>query len=227
MYTETNAKEAKKMIMGKAGQIEALIAGFSGASNPKTVGIICHPHPLYLGTMNNKVVTTVVRTWQQLGFATIRFNFRGVGESEGQYDHGIGELQDLLSVLDWVKRESPTSEIWLAGFSFGAFIALQAAISERAVVGLLSIAPALPLFDFTVLPMPSCPWLIIQGDADELIGSEMVNGWYQSLPKSARSARSERCELIWVPGASHFFHGQLLEIKHAILSFINPSSSLP
>ncbi len=216
-------KEKKIFLEGPVGKLEALVSGIDDSDFKRGVGIICHPHPLYQGTMNNKVVTTVIRTWQQLGVATVRFNFRGVGESEGNYDEGVGEVEDLQAVFEWVQVQDPSVKIWLAGFSFGAFVATRFAAQNPALTGLLTIAPALSLFDFVKLKTPTCPWLIIHGEQDELVSVTKVKDWYQLL---VEDDQSKHIELVVLPQASHFFHGFLGELKIVIEEFWKSHHSL-
>jgi len=178
---------------------------------PTCFALICHPHPLYGGTMDNKVVTTLVRTAAALGAATVRFNFRGVGASEGRHDDGHGETGDVLAVIDWAAGRWPGARLWLCGFSFGAYVALAAA-SRRTVERLVTVAPPLRRMDVESLVLPGCPWLIVQGSADELVDSVEVQAWARSLLPPPRVAV--------LSGASHFFHGRLAELGAAAASFL-------
>lgn len=196
-------EETEVFINGPAGQLE-LLAGEPVGEERRAWGIICHPHPLFGGTMHNKVVTTLVRTFQNLGLNTLRFNFRGVGRSEGEYDNGDGELQDLLAVIDWVQRERGNFNIWLAGFSFGAYIALKAA-TQIPVKKLVTVAPPVQNFPVQNLPPITCPWVLVQGEQDEVVAASEVFAWAESQdPKPI---------IIRMPEASHFFHGQLSEMR--------------
>ena len=122
MHTVDKSGEERIYIAGPEGKLEANVSGLGSPLQVFNIGIICHPHPLHQGTMHNKVVTTVTRTWQKLGLATVRFNFRGVGESEGHYGEGKGEIEDLKAVIVFAQQRHPEAKIWLAGFSFGAVI---------------------------------------------------------------------------------------------------------
>jgi hypothetical protein len=163
--------EGRISLQGPAGVLETLTTTPSLESD--ITAVVCHPHPLYGGTMNNKVVYTVARAFNELGLRTVRFNFRGVGKSEGGYGEGIGETDDLLAVLSWVKRTRPNDRVWLAGFSFGSFVAARAA-QQWPTDQLVSIAPPVTHFDFTGFQLPSCPWLIVQGDQDEIVSASEV-----------------------------------------------------
>lgn len=175
-----------------------------------TLAIIAHPHPLYGGTMNNKVVHTVARAVCDLGVIAVRFNFRGVGLSEGEYDHGIGETQDLLAVADWCKEHYPGKALWLAGFSFGSYVAARSA-QFLLPKQLLSIGPPVERFDFDVLHDIFCPWLVIQGDEDEVVNPGKVYEWVER--------HKPKPDLIKLEGAGHFFHRRLLDLRQLIINY--------
>lgn len=194
------------VIPGPAGALEALAetpAGFGGAR----CAVICHPHPLYGGTMDNKVVTITARALQESGIATVRFNFRGVGASEGGFDDGRGETEDALAVADWAVRRWPAARLSVAGFSFGAYVAFQLA-SRRPVERLYTIAPPVRRFDFAAQPAPRVPWVVIQGDRDELVDVGAVLAWTRSVVPPPT--------VVVVEGAEHFFHGRLNELRTAV-----------
>lgn len=197
--------------------------------NPLRVGVVCHPHPLFQGTMDNKVVTTLTRTFRDLGMATLRFNFRGVGESEGEYANGIGEIEDLRAILQFLAKVSPNIELWLGGFSFGAMVSIQMALVYATNIvnadlpnlqGLISIAPAVQFLDSLDFFHPHCPWLIIQGGQDEIVPIKSVKDWYYQLEKHPGLSQSDTTQLIILPKATHFFHGHLQEIKETVARFI-------
>lgn len=203
--------ETKQFITGPAGQIEAMVA--EQPTDFERIGVICHPHPLHQGSMNNKVVTTITKAWFGLGLTTVRFNFRGVGESAGHYGDTLGERQDLEAVLQWVKRRYPHRALWLAGFSFGSTIAFQVA-KKGGIAHLLSVAPPVsPVnFDGEERIPASTDWVIIHGEEDELIAMAEVNAWHKQL-KAQKPAL-----LRTVPGASHFFHGRLLALRDLVVA---------
>ena len=159
--------------------------------------MLCHPLSTEGGSLNNKVVTMAARSLRELGAATVRFNFRGVGHSQGSFDHGNGERQDLLAVVDWVRAQRPGDALWLAGFSFGAYVSLRAA-GQVQPDALISIAPPAGRWDFASLVIPGCPWLVIQGDEDEIVEPQAVYDWIDTLKRKP--------ELVRMPGTSHFFH---------------------
>lgn len=174
--------------------------------------VICHPHPLYGGTMENKVVTTLMRTFNELDFKTVRFNFRGVGASTGEHASGIGETEDLLELLAWVHQVLPYDEIWLAGFSFGAYVAYRVATLsdyKRLIKGLILIAPPVIYSEFAMLPEPTMPWWVVQGEADELIYPKKVFAWLNTKINAPH--------LIRMSATSHFFHGKLTELKNKLI----------
>ena len=193
-------------IDGPAGPLEALVevpAGFAGGD----CAVVCHPHPLYGGTMHNKVVHTTARALQELGFATVRFNFRGVGASAGSFDDGRGETDDALAVCDEALVRFSGARLTLAGFSFGSFVAYRAA-ALRGAVRLYTIAPPIGRFDFTQHPAPQMPWIVIQGDRDELVDYARVVEWAgRAVPPPA---------VVILEGAEHFFHGRLRELNEAV-----------
>ncbi len=200
-----SSTETTFFLNGPAGNLEVLTAPASEETQKKSaIAIICHPHPLHGGTMNNKVVTTLSKTFRDLGLRTVRFNFRGVGTSEGSFGDGVGELEDLLAVVDWVKETCPEDEIWLAGFSFGGYIAARAAI-QIPVAQLVTVAPQVSRFLEKSFPPITCPWILVQGDKDEVVSPVEVFAWVDTLnPKPI---------VIRMPGVGHFFHGKLLELQ--------------
>jgi alpha/beta superfamily hydrolase len=200
-------------IEGPAGSLEARVEDPVPNGQPhRVVGVVCHPHPLYGGTMQNKVVHTAARALQEAGAATVRFNFRGVGSSEGQHAEGVGELDDALAVIAWARARFACDALWLAGFSFGAAVALQAATHGARPGRLVTIAPPVGRIITEPVERPACPWLIVQGDHDELVPVEDVRRWVAGFEKAP--------ELRVVPGAEHFFHGKLGELRQVILAFL-------
>lgn len=200
MITTIIHNEVATTIHGPAGQLEVLTAEPLIAMPRRAWGIVCHPHPLYGGTMHNKIVTTLSKVFRDLGAVSVRFNFRGVGKSEGKYDNGEGELDDLLAVVDWVLQERPDHEIWLAGFSFGAYIALQAA-TRIPIAKLVTVAPPVNHFHLEQLPAITCQWLLVQGERDEVVPPQEVFAWAEK--------RDPKPTIIRFPNATHFFHGEL------------------
>ncbi len=192
-------------VTGPAGRLECLCEPAAEPAGP--VAVICHPHPQHGGALTNKVVHTLARTFNQLGADSLRFNFRGVGHSQGEYADGVGEIDDLLAVVAWVRGQRPDAPLWLAGFSFGGYIAAAAA-ARTGAERLVTVAPAVNLFDFGRIDPPGCPWLIIHGDADEIVPYEQV----RAMAGGFSEARLET-----LPGAGHFFHGRLNDLRDVLL----------
>jgi alpha/beta superfamily hydrolase len=161
--------------------------------------------------MHNKVAHTLARAFVRQGYRTLRFNFRGTELSEGRYDEGVGELDDALAAIEWIQADQLHTPVWLAGFSFGAAIAVRAAIAIE-VAGLISIAPAVYRFARGLSDQPKCPWLIVQGDEDELVAIDETVGWVNELEPGP--------ELLVMTGAEHFFHGRLVELRDAVEKFV-------
>lgn len=197
---------ATTFIKGNAGDIEVVITRPQTLREQTPVAIISHPHPLYGGTMSNKVVHILAKTFSELNAITVRFNFRGVGKSEGEHDNGIGEAEDLQTLADKFKQWRPSSPIWLAGFSFGAYVTAkaQAKIKPERV---LLVAPPISMYDFETLEAIEVPWIVLQGAEDEVIDAKAVKSWLAS-----RTA-----QLVWMEDTSHFFHGKLNEMKSLLL----------
>lgn len=195
---------------GPVGKLETLLETPADAE-PIAAVVVCHPHPQHGGTMHNKVAHTLARAFVRLGFTALRFNFRGTEGSEGHFDDGKGELHDALAAVRWMRKSMPDKPLWLAGFSFGAAIAVRAAIEED-VSGLISVAPAVSRFASGLSRQPQCPWLIVQGDEDELVDIAETVTWFNSLEPGP--------ELQVMQGAEHFFHGRLIDLREAVTGFV-------
>jgi alpha/beta superfamily hydrolase len=200
------------MLDGPAGVLEAVTACPRGRPMLATA-VILHPHPLYGGTLHNKVVHMLARALNDLGIATVRFNFRGVGASTGRFANGIGETEDVQAVIEWVRAQAPQAPLWLAGFSFGAYVALRAAASSNPD-GLITVAPAVHLYDFSAVALPRCPWLLIQGEADEVVPVESVRQWLAGIQVAP--------EAHFLPGVGHFFHQRLADLQAVVRGFVAP-----
>ena len=201
---------ATVLLPGPAGALEVAVDPPEADAAPRPlVAIVCHPLPTEGGTMHNKVVTMVARSLRELGATTVRFNFRGTGRSEGEFDHGNGELDDLRAVAAWVRERRPHDTLWLAGFSFGAYVSLRAA-AELEPALLVSIAPPVSGrgWDFDALALPTMPWLVIQGENDEIVDPQAVYDWLER--------RGAQAELVRMPDTSHFFHRKLIDLRGAI-----------
>jgi hypothetical protein len=203
-------------IQGTAGALQAVIEDPAPGTPPRAFIVVCHPHPLHGGTMTNKVVTTLARAAQELGAASIRFNFRGVGSSAGAFDEGRGETDDALAAVAFGRQRWPDAALWLAGFSFGGVVALRASTTRGVgrVARLVTIAPAMGRNFGSVrdVSVPGCPWLVVQGGADEVIDGNLVIDWAGQLDPPP--------QLVVLPGVGHFFHGQLGALQDAVVPFL-------
>ena len=191
-------------LRGPAGRLECIVDLPEPEEARPGTFVICHPHPLHGGTMHNKVVTIMERSMRELGLNTVRFNFRGVGESDGSYDDGYGETDDLFAVTEWVRRTRPGDALWLGGFSFGSYITLRAAQNLK-LGQLISIAPAVSRFSFDDLQRPDCPWLIIQGDEDEVVPFDEVRDYVETVEPPP--------DFLVMEHADHFFHRRLMDLR--------------
>jgi len=200
-----NAHTQRQSIAGRAGAIECAIDAPSAAA-PRGLAVLCHPHPQHGGTMDNKVVQTLARVFTQLGYTAVRFNFRGVGGSAGAWAQGIGEIDDALAVVAAFRSEA--QPLVLAGFSFGGYVASRAAqrlTADGAVVQrLVLVAPAASRFDMAAVPPNT---LVIHGEADDVVPMAAIFDW----------ARPQALPVTVLPGAGHFFHGQLSLLKSMVL----------
>ena len=195
-----NSQTQRLSVDGPAGPLQVLLDAPAQDVPPRGVAVICHPHPLFGGTMDNKVVQTLARACVQTGFTAVRFNFRGVGQSVGSYDEGRGELQDQLAI---VQALAPVGPLVLAGFSFGAFVTSHAASQlqpERDIERLVLVGTAASRF--TVAPIPvelHARTLVVHGEVDDTVPLADVMNW----------ARPQHLPVTVIPGVEHFFHGQL------------------
>ena len=202
-------------IDGKAGQLEVAHDKVKN-SKDNIVAVICHPHPLYQGTMNNKVVTTLSRAMKCFSIDSYRFNYRGVGNSQGEYGEGLGELEDLLSLCEFIKTNTSYKKIILCGFSFGGAIAYKALSKLNEVACLVTIAPAVDRFDLTEYPEPNqLPWLVVQGIDDDTVNPNSVFNFTLKKTKSDLT-------LVKMNSVGHFFHGKLIELKKVVENFLRP-----
>ena len=199
------------MVAGSAGALETKLEFPDGDAAPAVFGVACHPHPLYGGTMDNKVTHVIARSMVDCGAPTYRFNFRGAGASAGQFDNGRGETEDLAAVVAEGRRRFPSAALWLGGFSFGAFVALRAAES-LAPVKLVAVAPPVARFELGEVAHPDCDWMLAQGDADDVVPPDAVLAWAAQQPRKPR--------LHVLHGAGHFFHGKLHELKPLVVDFL-------
>lgn len=195
---------------GKMGLLEAVLA-VPEQMDTRYLALLGHPHSLQGGTMNNKVVTTLVRACNACRVASIRFNFRGVGLSEGVYDHGIGESEDLLILANLCAREWPGVRFIFAGFSFGSYVAYRAA-AQHAHDLLITIAPPVHHFDYQAFQIPPGPWVVLQGEEDEVVPLDIVRSFIHEA--------AFPIDLQCFSKTGHFFHGQLVNLKARLIALI-------
>ncbi|MBI2384286.1 MAG: alpha/beta fold hydrolase [Gammaproteobacteria bacterium] len=205
-------RSERLLLRGAAGRIEAELAMPAAPAAPPGFAVICHPHPLYGGAMSNKVAYALASAAQKSGLAALRFNFRGVGASEGRHDEGRGETEDTLAVVEWMRARMPGAPLLLAGFSFGAFVSLKAAARAQPRLH-VSIAPPFKYFAHEPLPpRPPCPWLVVHGVDDEVVA--------YADTQAALDAYDPPPELVTLDGVGHFFHGRLADLQQAVGGFI-------
>jgi alpha/beta superfamily hydrolase len=195
------------LLPGPAGALEVAVELPKADEARRGFAVIAHPNPPEGGTMRNKVVTTCARAMTESGLAAVRFNFRGVGASVGGFDNGRGEVLDLLAVAQWAMQQRPGDVLWLAGFSFGSWVALQAA-RVLPVQQMVSIAPPVGRRDFAGVLPPPCPWLLVQGEADEVVSAPAVLEWAEKQDPAPNIVR--------MPDTGHFFHRRLIDLRGAI-----------
>ena len=199
-----NAHTQRRTVAGPAGAIECAVDAPAGA--PRGLAVVCHPHPQHGGTMDNKVVQTLARAFVQLGYAALRFNFRGVGASQGAWAGGPGEIDDALAVAGALR--APGQPLVLAGFSFGAYVvshvAARLASAAAGAERLVLVGPAASRFDMAAVPPDT---LVIHGEADDVVPLAAVLDW----------ARPQSLPVTVIPGAGHFFHGQLPLLKSLVV----------
>lgn len=198
---------AEVIFNGAAGRLEGRYNQHSRSDAP--IAIVLHPHSQYGGTMNNKVVYAMYRTFVDLGFNTLRFNFRGVGRSEGTYDNGEGELNDAAAALDWLQTINPqASKCYVAGFSFGAWIAMQLLMRRPELDGFVAVAPPADRYDFSFLAPCPVPGLILQGGLDDIVPHTYVG----KLAEKLQQQRGIRIDYRLQQDGDHFFSGKLTEL---------------
>jgi alpha/beta superfamily hydrolase len=207
MNSVLHKNSEKFTLSGHAGTMECLLDMPDSGEAPRGIALVAHPHPLYGGTMDNKVAQTLARTFTSLGYVAARFNFRGVGASEGVHDDGVGETDDMQIMLEHMRAQYPGLPVTLSGFSFGTFV--QAQLQQR-LIAAGSPAERLVLVGTAAgkWPMPEVPadTILIHGELDETITLKQVLDW----------ARPQELPVIVIPGADHFFHRRLGHIKNLV-----------
>lgn len=206
---------AEIIINGPEGRIEGRYHHSEVKGAP--IVLIMHPHPLYGGTMNNKIVYRLYQSFVQNGFSTLRFNFRGVGRSQGRYDEGIGELCDAATTLDWLQQQNPdASTTWVAGFSFGAWIALQLLMRRPEIEGFVAVSPPANQFDFSFLSPCPASGLILQGNKDDVVAEESVGKFANRL--AAQQGVSVEYQV--VPDADHYYRNDPEEMSRRVNDYV-------
>lgn len=208
-----DARRARGLIDGPSGPLEAAVS-LPGQS-PRGLALVCHPHPQYGGAMDNKVVTMLARAANETGLSAVRFNFRGVGDSAGEYDGGRGELEDARAARDWARSASGLPVAMLAGFSFGSMVALRLAESDP-VPALVTVGLPAEYFE-SALPRPDTDWLALFGSDDDVIDVDTAIGRVRAL--------SPPPEVVVMEGAGHFLHGRLTQLRRHVRTFVGDSGS--
>lgn len=199
-------------LQGPAGRLEALLWIPASRGKPVLAAVVCHPHPLYGGTLHNKVVYQVAKSLDALGVPVLRFNFRGAGMSEGSHDRGRGELGDVSAALDFLAAEFHSTPLLLAGFSFGAWVGLRAGCADKRVTELIGLGTPVNNSDFSFLRSCAKPKLFVQGSNDQHGDIRKLEKFVDWLPGENRLAA--------VPGAEHFFAGKLDQVDRAITDWL-------
>ena len=201
---------------GPAGRIEGRYHPARQKNAP--IGIVLHPHPQFGGTMNHQIVYQLYYSFVHRGFSALRFNFRGVGRSQGSFSRGEGELSDAASSLDWLQTYNQNAAgCWIGGFSFGAWIGMQLLMRRPEIDSFISIAPPASMYDFSFLaPCPSSG-LIVHGDADEIVAPESV----QKLVNKLSHQRDIKIDYQLLKGANHFFNDKMPELEQVISDYLD------
>ena len=194
------------------GYLEGVLKPEEDGVEPKYGAVVCHPHPLGGGTMHNKVVFKVAQVLQTLGMPALRFNFRGVGHSTGSYDEGRGEMDDVRYALEFLSHRYPGLPMMLAGFSFGAYVALRVAVADDRVQAMIGLGTPARMFGDDHLEGSHKPKIFIHGTLDELAPYDLARQWFEQVPAPK--------SMMAIEGADHFFQGRLEEVQGIIASFV-------
>jgi alpha/beta superfamily hydrolase len=213
---EIGAYMPEVIFSGSEGRLEGR---YHHNDNPiAPVAIVLHPHPLYGGTMNNKVVYRLFQSFMNSGFSVLRFNFRGVGKSVGKYDEGVGELSDAASALDWIQSKNPEAcTCWVSGFSFGAWIAMQLLMRRPELEGFVAASPPVNKYDFSFLSPCPATGLVLQGDKDDIVNEPDV----ARISERLRTHHHMRVQYNKFTGADHYFRNQLDDVEQVTTDFIH------
>ena len=208
-------------INGSAGRLEARYHHNPDPLSP--IALVLHPHPQHGGTMNNRVTYTIFQAFAALGFSVLRFNFRGVGRSQGKYDRGEGELADATAALDWLQTYHPNaSSAWIGGFSFGAWIGMQLLMRRPDLEGFVVASPPASMYDFTFLAPCPCPGLILQGTKDDIVAEPAVAKLADKLAKQRGLIMDYRV----VQGADHFFQNYAPVVHDHVVDHVSRALGL-
>ena len=203
-------------INGPEGRIEGRY--FHSKTPNAPIALFLHPHPQHGGTMNNKVVYSLYHAFAQRGFSCLRFNFRGVGRSQGTFSRSEGEMSDAASALDWLQgNNADAPQCWIAGFSFGAWIGMQLLMRRPEISGFISVAPPANMYDFSFLAPCPASGMIIQGDEDEIVPPDSV----EKLIDKLRQQKGVTIDHRIIPGTNHFFHGAMDTLVENVGDYID------
>ncbi|MCE2951765.1 MAG: alpha/beta hydrolase [Alphaproteobacteria bacterium] len=206
---------AEVIINGPEGRLEGRYHHHKTSGAP--IALVLHPHPEHGGTMNNKVTYALYRTFVEMGFNTMRFNFRGVGKSEGRFGQGEGELSDAACVLDWMQTYNPAAEsCWVAGFSFGAWISMQLLMRRPEIEGFISVSPPANMFDFSFLAPCPVSGLMLHGDQDQIVPVGSV----KTLADKLSMQRNIQVTHTVIEGADHFYGEQLDQLMLEVKTYV-------
>jgi uncharacterized protein len=201
---------------GPEGRLEGRFQPGPRARAP--VAMILHPHPQAGGTMNDRITQHLYKTFSDRGFATLRFNFRGVGRSQGSFDNGIGELSDAAAALDWVQSIHPeASTTWIAGYSFGALIGMQLLMRRPEIRGFISVSPPANMYDFSFLAPCPASGIIVQGNADTVV----TPGAVQKLVDKLRTQKHITIHHDEIPRANHFFENEMPDLMRSVDNYLD------
>jgi alpha/beta superfamily hydrolase len=203
-------RSERLFIDGPVGRLQAL---YHPGEPGLAAVVVCHPHPQHGGTMHNKVVYWMGRAFEETGCSVLRFNFRGVEQSDGSWDGGHGEVDDVAAMLDWMHKKQAASPLWLAGFSFGCYAGLLATRYDKRVSRLFAVAPAVNLWSFDFMAGSAIPLTVIAGTVDDIVPFDAARNWAASQASATFHS---------IVGAGHFFKGHLEQMQYALLQDIQP-----
>ena len=210
------------MFAGPDGRLEGRYHHSKEENAP--LALVLHPHPLHGGTMNNRIVYSMYQSFQRMGFSTMRFNFRGVGRSQGSFDNGAGELSDAAAVLDWMNTLYPNpSHVWVCGISFGAWIGMQLLMRRPEITGFVSIAPPASMYDFAFLAPCPASGLIVHGTKDSVVPEPDV----QKLVDRLTAQKGIKITYNKIEGANHFFDRHEADVVETVKDYVSDMMSKP